>query len=393
MLERGTNVASSGFEPVRLTIARCARGMRQNELAERINRAPGTISKWENTEYMHAPDDQDLASLSGILRVQSSWFFKAIDSQPSASFFRSLRTELKSARDKTAAKLIFAHEIYSAAAEHVEFPHVDIPDLGVDVDYRLLSMDEIDRIADQVRQYWGLGDGPIEDLMTVIENAGIVVADDYLVSEKLDGVSRWFDDRPVILLAKDKETGVRRRFDAAHELGHMILHRSVSRDELKSDWRLIEDQAMAFASAFLMPSSSFAHAVNDLSLDKLANLKPEWKVSIAAMLVRLRSLNLLAEDESKSLWKYYSYRKWRGNEPHDDQIAFEEPLNLASALEMIAEDGPADLEQFVADTGLSERDLASLTGVHEGLFASMAKPKPRLKLVRNAGTKQLAAND
>ena len=393
MLSTESNAADSGFKPLRLTIARCARGLKQNELADQINRSASTISKWENVDYPHSPDEADLKSLSDILNVQPNWFFKPLTNPNSAEFFRSLRSELTSEREKVAAKLVFAHDIYESAAEHVEFPPVDIPQIEGEADYKLLSMDRIDKIADQVRAYWGLGDGPIEDLMTVIENAGIIVADDFLVSEKLDGVSRWFDDRPVMLLAKNKETGGRRRFDAAHELGHIILHRNVTRQQLKSDWRLIEDQAMGFASAFLMPSSTFAQSVKDCSLDALANLKPVWKVSIAAMLVRLRSLNLIEQDEGKNLWKYYSYRKWRGGEPHDDQIDFEEPLNLASALRMIVEDGPADLHIFRSRAGLSKGDLSSLTGIEEKLLSGIERKKPKLRVVGSGSQPAVAAND
>jgi Zn-dependent peptidase ImmA (M78 family)/transcriptional regulator with XRE-family HTH domain len=392
MLERGTNVARGGFVAARLILARAARGIKQKDLADKIGRSPAALSKWENPEQGHQPNDSDVEQLSSILNVTPLWFFKSADTKPSASFFRSLRSELKIERDKTAAKLVFAHEIFQAASEQIEFPSVDIPVLPDVEDYRLLSMSEIDRIADQVRAYWGLGDGPIDDLMTVIENAGIIVADDFLVSEKLDGVSRWFDERPVMLLAKDKETGVRRRFDAAHELGHIILHRNVGIDDLNNDWRLIEDQAMAFAASFLMPTSSFAHSVSETSLDALANLKPIWKVSIAAMLMRLKSLNLIDSDESKSLWKYYSYRRWRGNEPHDDQVSFEKPINLASAVEMIAEGGPRELEAFLYDAAISKNDIISLTGAKEKFFIRLQSQKPRLKLVRNVDAAK-AAND
>lgn len=393
MLEIGTNVAGGGFNPLRLTIARSARGLKKNELAEKIGRSSAILTKWESFDYSHRPDDQDILKLSHVLAVRGDWFFKELEKDGSASFFRSLRTELKSARDKTAAKLFFAYDIFDAAAEHIEFPHVDIPRIEGIGDYKTLSMEKIDRIADQVREYWGLGDGRIDDVMTVIENAGVVVADDFLVSEKLDGVSRWFGERPVILLAKDKETGVRRRFDAAHELGHVILHRSVTEAQLLEDWQLIEDQAMAFAGAFLMPSSTFAHSIRDFSLDSLANMKSYWKVSIAAMLVRLRTLNLIEKTESQNLWKYYSYRKWRGNEPHDDQIAFEQPVNLASAIAMIAEDGLSELQSFLNRVGLMPDDLVSLTGIDRSIVDQAIKQKPRLKLIRNPDVASAAAND
>lgn len=391
MLQRGLSTADGGFVPARLTLARVARGLKQNELADAISRSRALVSKWENRAYNHTPDHQDLDLLSEILHVQLTWFFKPILNEDSANFFRSLQGELKSARERSAAKLVFLHEISHALEDRVQFPDLDIPELISGSDYKSLSMDQIDKLADRAREFWGMGDDPIDDLMTIIENAGIVVGDDFIVSAKLDGVSRWFRHRPVMLLAKDKDTGVRRRFDAAHELGHILLHRYVTKQDLKDNWRLIEDQAMAFASAFLMPASSFAHAVQDTSLDALANLKPTWKISIAAMLMRLKSLNLIQDSESRNLWKYYNYRGWRGNEPHDDQVPMEFPLNLKSAVEMIAEDGPAEVASFVADTGLSIEDIASLTSINIKSLAP-TRNKPKLRLVRRDDVWN-AAND
>jgi Zn-dependent peptidase ImmA (M78 family) len=388
MFKRSVSAASSAFVPARLVSARAARGLKQNQLADRVGRSPALISKWENDSYNHAPESGDLEALSSVLQVQQNWFFKSLSAGENASFFRSLRSELKSARDRSGAKLLFLHEISLALERRIEFPEVDIPEILGANDYKTLSLDQIDKIAERVREYWGLGDDPIDDLMTIIENAGVIVGDEFLVSSKLDGVSRWFDGRPAMLLAKDKGTGVRRRFDAAHELGHLILHRDVSKAQLKEDWHLIEDQAMAFASAFLMPSTSFAFAARDISLGSLANLKPTWKVSIAAMLMRLRSLNLIQEGESKNLWKYYSYRGWRGNEPHDDQIEIEVPVNMRSAIEMIVHDGPAEVAAFVGETGLSADDIASLTGVDSQVLG-VVQERPKLRLVRSVA----AAND
>lgn len=383
MLHRGLSTAGSGFVPARLVSARWARGLKQNQLADKIGRSPALVSKWESDGYNHAPDSGDLELLADALEVQQSWFFKPLSEGTSASFFRSLRTELKSARNRTAAKLLFLHEIFGALENRIEFPEVDIPDILAPDEYKKLTLDQIDKVADRAREYWNLGDDPLDDLMTIIENAGVIVGDDYLVSPKLDGVSRWFEDRPVMLLAKDKDTGVRRRFDAAHELGHLILHRHVTQQQLKDDWHLIEDQAMAFASAFLMPGTSFAYAARDISLEGLANLKPTWKVSVAAMLMRLKSLNLIHEPEITNLWKYYSYRGWRGNEPHDDQIEIEVPVNLQSAIEMIVQDGPTEVADFVASTGLSTSDIASLAGGEPDVLEA-TRERPRLRLVRGS---------
>ena len=131
-------------------------------------------------------------------------------------------------------------------------------------------------------------------------------------------------------------------------------------EDLKRDLTLIEEQAMAFAGAFLLPGASFSADISEATLDGLADLKPKWKVSIGAMIKRLRALNLVTAKHERNLWKYYSYRKWRGNEPYDDRIEVERPVNLKSAIEMIAEDGADEVSSFLTDAGLSARDVSEL---------------------------------
>jgi Zn-dependent peptidase ImmA (M78 family)/transcriptional regulator with XRE-family HTH domain len=395
MLKKDVHAADGGFVPARLKMARKALGLKQNELADLISRTPATISKWENDGYVHAPDAQDIHELSKALKVLPQWFYKNINTNTNAAFFRSLRTELKSLRDKSEARLAFVYEIFQSLESRIEFPEIDIPDLMEDRDYRSINIEFIENISIKARDYWGLGDDPIDDLMLIIENSGIVVAEDFMVSSKLDGVSRWFGETPVMLLAKDKETAVRRRFDAAHELGHIILHRNLSVEQLKIDWRLIEEQAMAFASAFLLPESSFAQAVSDVTLDNLADAKPTWKVSIGAMIMRLKMMNIIGHNESSNLWKYYSYRQWRGHEPFDRELEVEIPLNLSSAIRMILEDGKEPTADLISEIGLSEECVASLLGVPELLETFKDEIRPKLRLVRHNISKRpiLAAND
>lgn len=395
MEQRYPSAGSDGFVPARLTLARNSRSMRQNELAEALERAPGTISKWENSTYDHAPDSLDISSLAKILSVDRGWFYKPLAGVEGVPFFRSLKSALAVARDRASARLQFVEDIFSALSDRIEFPDQDVPDLVGKRDFRTLRLDDIDDIANQLRDYWMLGDDPIDDLMTVVENAGVVVSEDYVQSSKLDGVSRWFDKNPVMLLGKDKQGAVRRRFDVAHELGHLILHQNVSREDLRNDLALIEEQAMSFAGSFLLPASSFSSDVSDFSLDTLSDLKPKWKVSIGAMIKRLGNLELVKPEHERNLWKYYSYRKWRGNEPYDDRLKMETPLNLKAAVEMVAEDGPAEISILMSEIGLLPADVADLTGVDVSVLNTAKSKNAKLKLVRKDGLdmQRRAAND
>lgn len=391
---RHLSTVSDGFVPARLTIARQSRGLKQKELAEILGGTPSMVSKWESGDYTHSPDSSQISAIATALSVKPSWFYKAMPAQTEqATFFRSLKSELGIARDKTSAKLYFTYEIFSYLSEKIEFPEVDIPDLMGDQDFRSVTAEDIENFANSLRDYWGLGDDPILDLMLLIENAGVAVAETYVDSAKLDGVSGWYGAQPVMLLAKDKQGGVRRRFDAAHELGHLILHQSVSKIELQENLTLIEEQAMAFAGAILMPASSFSSGVGGTTLDDLADVKLRWGVSIGAMIKRLKALDLISSDHERNLWKYYSYRKWRGNEPYDDRINVERPVNIHSAFEMIIEDGPSEVELLMSEIGLETCDISDLVGIESFRISQPKRVKPKLKLVSSDSGSPLAAND
>jgi Zn-dependent peptidase ImmA (M78 family)/transcriptional regulator with XRE-family HTH domain len=371
-----------GFVPARLRMARSARTLRQKDLSDLVERADTTISKWESDDHDQKPDPTVLPRLAEVLGVDISWFFKPINPAKGAAFFRSMRSgsELGRLRDKAEAKLGFVEAIDEALSEYVELPTVDIPDLMGDRDFRTVRIADIEHYARSLREHWLLGDEPIEDLLLVIENAGIVVAQDEIGSSKLDGVSRWSENgRPYMLLARDKNVGVRRRFDAGHELGHIVLHRRVSPADLAEHFTLIEEQAMAFAGAFLLPESSFGDDVYSLSLEALLSIKSKWKVAVAAMIKRLAAMERITPEYERRLWQYYSYRRWRGFEPLDGDLPVEQPLNLASSIEMILDEGLVTRSDLIREIGLGAAEIAALSGVPEEYLLPVAPNLVRLK--------------
>lgn len=363
-------------------MAREARALRQTELADLIEKSPATVSKYESVANPQRPDPAILPRLAEVLQVDTGWFFKPLaERADTAVFYRSLVGELELMRNKARARLGFVEAIEETLSQYVDLPEIDVPDFLEGRDYRTLGRSDFDFYAAALRDHWELGDGPIEDLLLVIENAGIVVAEDEIGSVKLDGVSWWSfaTGRPYMLVARDKNAAVRRRLDAAHELAHIVLHRHVAPEDLKRDFRLIEEQAKTFAGALLLPAETFGDDVYSHSLEALVALKPKWKVSVGAMIKRLGQMETISDHYERRLWQYYSYRKWRTREPLDDVIPVEQPQNLRSSIELLIEDGFITRRELLRETGLSADDVRSLTGLPADFFDTDPPNLVRLK--------------
>jgi Zn-dependent peptidase ImmA (M78 family) len=127
----------------------------------------------------------------------------------------------------------------------------------------------------------------------------------------VDAFSLPFPDHPVVVLGTDKNDRARSRFDAAHELGHLVMHG----DQI---WGLpgIEKQAHQFAAAFLMPAKQIRHELPEsVNWPALFDLKRRWQVSLAALLMRARDLNRMNEATYLTAIKAASARGWRRTEP------------------------------------------------------------------------------
>lgn len=133
------------------------------------------------------------------------------------SFFRSLRSTPQRDRDRADAQAEHVFDLVSYLEKQVKLPALDIPQLTPVATSRV----ETERVAEEVRNLWGVPDGPIANVVRLLEAHGVIVVRLDSGGSKLDAFSRWFAERPLVLLWGDKGDKARSRFDAAHELGHL----------------------------------------------------------------------------------------------------------------------------------------------------------------------------
>ena len=226
-------------------------------------------------------------------------------------FYRSMSAATKSARVRAEGRLHWLETIADYLSTGVDFPRVNLPDYDPPGNLLLLGDDDIEVIAAAARRHWGMSDdGPIGNMIYLLENQGVIVARDHLGAVTLDSLSSLSStsERPYVVIGLEKGTAVRWRYDAAHELGHLILHKYIDPKALKraADFRRAEDQAHRFASAFLLPMAAFADDFFSASLDALRAMKPKWRVSIAMMIKRAHDGNLISEEHYRRMFINYS---------------------------------------------------------------------------------------
>jgi Zn-dependent peptidase ImmA (M78 family) len=295
-----------------------------------------------------------------------------------------MTTATKAARTRAERRYGWFREIVAYLKRFIHFPAVKFPDFGLPADPTKITSDQIEQLASEVRRAWNLGDGPISNVTWLLENNGAVVARHRLDADKLDAFSEWdaAEGRSYVILGADKCSAARSRYDAGHELGHMVLHRSVPKmDFAKGElFKLMEDQAHRFTGAFLLPERAFSEDFYSPSLDALAALKPKWKVSIAFMVKRSRNLGLISDEQERRLFINRSRRGWRQREPLDDTLEPELPRFVRRSIELLIDKGVVARHDIPFQLALTPGDIEELAGLRPGYLTESDDPSAVLKL-------------
>lgn len=172
----------------------------------------------------------------------------------------------------------------------------------------------------------------------------------------------------MVVLSRDKASAARQRFDAAHELAHLVLHSRVDPKRLNSatDYKIMEDQAHYFATAILLPADEFTNDLWSPTLDGLLALKERWKVSVGAMIKRCKALQIVDDESEKRLWINYNRRGWRTSEPYDGRIEKERPRILRRSISQLLSEGEQSVSQILSAIPLASRDIEELCDLDPG---------------------------
>jgi Zn-dependent peptidase ImmA (M78 family)/DNA-binding XRE family transcriptional regulator len=384
------------FQGERLKSARQYRGMTLTELAAATDISKQSLSLYENNK--NKPELKNVLLLSRALDFPLEFFssegFYQVKTE--ATYFRSLLSATKKDRTAQSIKLEYIAQIYETLFERVVFPRLNLPDIsfnGGNEDYAYendTEVAELEEIAQQVRDFWGLGLEPIKDLQYVLESNGIIITSFDANADKIDAFSQRTivngEEVFFIVVSKKGQSIARARFDMAHELAHILLHpwsedlESITKEEFKAR----ERQANIFASAFLLPKESFSIDVAHYptNLEYYRHLKKKWNVSIQAMVYRAHQLDIITSNQYQYLMRQISKNGWKTKEPEDKPYNLTSNL-LQSALILLIQNKQLTGAEFVdvlksRGIVMYPKEIEELLGLKKGTLEPQVTKKPVL---------------
>ncbi len=322
-------------------------GWTKQQLASSIGVTPASISQYENGS--NSPSKQVLAQIALVLGRPHTFFLlgrETVLASSDTAHFRSLRSTTQKERKMALAHASLAWELDQYVKKHVNIRQSSLPVAHVPT---MASGEEIEDLAVECRKIFELGSGPIPHVVRLLESAGVLVVRLPVGSRKVDAFSCVLEGQPIVLLNDDKEDTGRSRHSAAHELGHLIAH-----EQVEPGSKVVERQADRFASALLMPADKIKEQFpRRINWKILIEMREYWGVSLASLIYRGRTLDLVSEHAYRRAFQTLNTRRhedgttWRKREPGNPGPP-ERPVVLQKALTLMDEHG-ISVEQISND--------------------------------------------
>lgn len=351
-----------------VTLARESRGLTQTELATLIGVSQAMLSKIEGSTK--PVTDPVLGRLVEVLKYPAEFFYQTdtVFGPGLSEFFHRKR------QDVGVKQLAKVHAQINVIRMHVSRLLRSVEE--IDVKIRPLDMDDFggkpEEVARAIRATWQIPAGPIPNVIRMIEDAGGIVIRYPFGTARVDAISRWVPGLPPLFFVNEGLPTDRERLTLCHELGHLVMHDVPNPN--------MELEANQFAAELLMPAEEISPQLDRVSLDRLAALKPYWRVSMAALLVRARELRKIGKQAEQILWMQMA--PYRRQEPPELDLAPEQPTLLREILDLHRNTFGYGLPEFAALLNATPVELVTVYGLGQ----TASETKARLRLIRTATT-------
>lgn len=353
--------------PQRLRDARIATGKTIKEVAEVLGISAQALSMFE-LGRCKIPVEMFFRLRNMYDMINSFYVTQYMDhANRGTVFFRKFSAATKRKREVALKQAEFIScNVATFFKEKVRFPEVDELFKEFKTSVNIEKKRDPELWAKLIRRKWNMGVEPISNLVRELERRGIIVVV-MPMDNDVDGFSYWQDGRPFIFVNK-ANTAVRLRMSVAHELCHLFFHEE---EDVEKELKALENEAKAFAGAFLLPEIALQNELYMGSLEQFRYLKSKWKVSIQGIIMRAKQLHLIDDSKYTYLQTQLSRKRWRKREPEDDVIEQEQPVLLSQAIRLLVDGGIMTRDEIVDGIGLSGNFMEAFCSLPDRYFGHM----------------------
>lgn len=356
-------------------------GLSRKELGEKLRVSEQSI--WQFEKQMIEPSFENILQMKEILQVKSSFFFEEFIIEK--TFFENNVVYRKadiSSRKKTNSEVVYlnvASKVISYLESFLNVPPNKLLDLRQKISRMLfdeITNEKIEEIATLSRKFLDIQPDN-GNLLLSLEKAGIYVLEKN-VGGKADAYSAWsIQDVPIIVLGI-KKSAVRRNFDLAHELGHLLLHPYVDFSLLdKNERQQVEREADYFASCFLLPSYIIQEDLEKIKKisnpDSYISLKAKYNVSIQALEMRAYKLGFLTPKQHSYFYRQIAIKNYKLEEPLDREIVFKRPGKIRSIFNLVLTNKLTDLSSIENNFRVNRSLLEEMFSIEPDFFVPFTK--------------------
>ncbi|WP_271001911.1 helix-turn-helix domain-containing protein [Listeria seeligeri] len=364
-------------------------GLSRKELADKLSLSEQAIWQYEN-QYT-VPKFEVVNELKKVFNVKAQFFYtESFVTNISKVESIAYRAEDREARKKTKMETTFIDftnyfldkfesklNLQASLLSQLRNESIQLYNTSTEASDRLL---QLEIIAENAREKLDVQSN--SELLYKLELSGIYILEKNM-GVSIDAYSTWTSqEKPFIILGNKKKSAVRRNFDLAHELGHLLLHYKIDMDSLtKDEHKIIEKEANDFASFFLLPKNQFLK--DFLTISKKSNpesyldLKMKYMVSIGALEYRAYKMGLLTFEENRYFYAALNRKGYKKNEPLDEDISIIRPGKVRSLLDLIFKNHLFSLNNILNDYYIERSFLESLLGIENEFLSKYSEESNR----------------
>lgn len=381
-----------------LTNLRIMHGYSRKQLSEQLGVTEQAVWQYENAYT--SPKVPIVNELKRIFSVKSKYFYT-----------KDMLTQRNNAANIDVMNIAYRSKVMNVIsktqteAKHVEYldtfinyitAQISLPTRNIiqlreeAIEYMNHTDDDrttqIHYVAHLARQRLNMDPSTNENLMFRIEKSGVYVFEKS-IGEEIDAYSLWTrNDRPFIILGNIKRSAVRRNFDIAHELGHLLLHYRLEFVNLdRKEHKLIENEANLFAGAFLLPEEEFSSDMNEITYktnpDQYLDLKNKWKTSLQVLGYRAAHLGMMEAKDHRNFYAAMHRRGYLEKEPFDREIPLQKPMRIKTIIDLLSNKGLVDIRYMIEEDWKVETSFFHhMTGINTDFFNKYMTKKPQTSI-------------